>query len=730
VLVALLWCLAPSAADARERPAHAARAAEPAASLQPAATDAEWRRLVRHSPVRTFGATQGCRPLRAVFYAASDWMRLSTRLAAAASPCAQYFISVPPLAADKTRPRAGQASRIRALGPAFHALAEIHFVSWQAWVTSTGSSWYAAGVEARRRMAAQGYDVAAGDTWALNELSSAVRRGDGTVRADVREFVRGLYEAGGELPVAKGVVFVVGVGQGTPDLSIYKARTQEWLQDTSFWTDMNAWVSDWSQEVYPDVRAYAAPGVALADRRDALVDYLQHQTLLATAGGAIDGAALAFTTAVGAPLASAAWQWDANFGWTSVPSDLMQRFVSTQVYALRNYGATAGSATDHWGFAWAPRNGSGLAAAEFARQSGEVLDRLALAIRDSGNETPTDPGAGACGPPGQNLWCNGDLPGAALNGRWRGFRTWSLPALAFASPPQTVVAGAVSAPIGLQLQVAGAVSKPLAASTVTLGSTSPTGGFATTAAGPFTPNLTVTFPANAFATAQVFFQDTSAGAVTVSATSPGATPATQQLTVSGAALTSLSVQPAAASVMLGRTTVFTAQGVDVFGNLVPVSAVWSLAPGTPGSVVPASGPTTTYTASGRVGTGAVVATVSTATGPLSASTPVTVTPPPAARVSAVRYGVAKRRLHVYVTVVDPRGRRLRNASVTVAVYRNGKVYARAAGTTTAGSMTFSRPASWGAYRTRVTRVVVDGYAWNRKTPKNAFTKKLPRPGRR
>ena len=55
---------------------------------------------------------------------------------------------------------------------------------------------------ARRRMAAQRYDTAAGDTWALNELSSAVRRGDGTIRADVREFVRGLYEAGGELPAA------------------------------------------------------------------------------------------------------------------------------------------------------------------------------------------------------------------------------------------------------------------------------------------------------------------------------------------------------------------------------------------------------------------------------------------------------------------------------------------------------------------------------------------------
>ena len=75
-----------------------------------------------------------------------------------------------------------QASRIRALGSAFHALAEINVTGWTSWVASTGSSWYAAGVEARRRMATAGYDVAAGDTWALNELSSAVqaRRGQRT----------------------------------------------------------------------------------------------------------------------------------------------------------------------------------------------------------------------------------------------------------------------------------------------------------------------------------------------------------------------------------------------------------------------------------------------------------------------------------------------------------------------------------------------------------------------
>ena len=54
-----------------------------------------------------------------------------------------------------------------------------------------------AGVEARRRMAAAGYDAANGDTWAINEFPSSVRRDDGTARSDAREFVRGLYEGDG-----------------------------------------------------------------------------------------------------------------------------------------------------------------------------------------------------------------------------------------------------------------------------------------------------------------------------------------------------------------------------------------------------------------------------------------------------------------------------------------------------------------------------------------------------
>ena len=167
----VLLAVAPASTGSTLATAPPSRAAEPepVASLEPAKTEALWRRLVA-SRARRAQAPADCRPLRGVFYAATDYLRLATKLAATSSPCAQYYISIPPLVADKTKPRPNAASRIRALGPNFHAMAEIHFTTWSRWVQSTGSSWYTAGVTARERMATAGYDVAKGDTWVVNEL--------------------------------------------------------------------------------------------------------------------------------------------------------------------------------------------------------------------------------------------------------------------------------------------------------------------------------------------------------------------------------------------------------------------------------------------------------------------------------------------------------------------------------------------------------------------------------
>ena len=720
-VVFALLVLAASVAAAPD--ARAARATQPVPSLAPRDTAAQWTGLVHGHDLRPLSTTAGCRPLHAVFYAATDWLRLATKLAAQASPCAQYSVSIPPLVADKTRPRPDQAWRIRALGPSFHALAEIHLTAWQKWVNAGNGSWYQAGVEARRRVAAAGYDVGAGDTWALNELSSAVRRGDGTWRTDVRELVRGLFDAGGEQPPAPGVVFVVGVGQRVTSVATYKARLQEWLQDSAFWVDMNAYVGDWAQEVYGDVRSYAAPGSSVSQRRDALTDYLDHSDLLARAGGAVSGTASAFFSRTASPLGSAAWQWDGSFGWTLVDAPLMQQFVSTQVYAMRSHDASLGRPDDRWGFAWAPRNPGSVPKNEFASAAGAVLDRLAAAIRDSGGDSPSDPGVLACGPPGKNLWCGGDLAGAALTPSWATFRTWSPTTLTFVTPPPTVVAGAVSTPITIQPQVAGVAARPQAPLAMTITTSSPTGTLATNAAGPFTPSVTVQLAPGTFSSVQVYYQDTTSGTATLTASAPGTVAGTLALTVSGAAAVSLQIEPVSATLTLGATASFSAVGIDGFGNPIPsLSAAWTLAPGTPGALAPTSGPSTTYTASGRIGKGQVIATVTTPTGPLSATAPVVVTPPPVVRVAAIRYGVRHKTLNVYVTVVDARGRRVPNAGVTVFLYRNGKLYGRAGARTVAGRTTFTRPASWGTYRAVVRKVTATGLRWNGKTPPNRFVR--------
>jgi hypothetical protein len=403
---------------------------DPVPSLTPAATERLWQQLVAArsaAPAAAPSAARaqaGCVPVRAIFYAATDWMRLATRLALNPAPCVEYFISVPPLADAKAQPRVDQAWRIRALGPQFHALAEISVNGWTAYVNETGSTWYDAGVEARRRIDAAGYDVALGDTWALNELSSAVRQNVGSARQNMRAFLDGLHDGDGILPQARGVVWVVGIGQGTADLSVYKSRLQEWYADTAFWTAMSRDVGDWMQETFGDVRRYAVPGAPPEARRDALNEYLQHPAALAAAAPASVAQTKAFVADRYGPLAGAAWRWQMDFGYTDVPVELMQDYVSAQVYAARS----AGNA--RFGFSWQPVNLAGLPTGEFAAQTTALADRVAAAIAGSG-EAP----AGACAPD----WCTRGLDGATFTTAWRTFSTWSGAPPPDTTPPETTI---------------------------------------------------------------------------------------------------------------------------------------------------------------------------------------------------------------------------------------------------------------------------------------------------
>jgi hypothetical protein len=308
------------------------------------------------------------------------------------------------------------------------------------------------------------------------------------------------------------------------------------------------------------------------------------------------------------------------------------------------------------------------------------------------------------------------------------------PALAFVNPPQTVIAGAVTAPLSVQLRVDGLPTATKDPVSVLLSSSSTAGSFALAPTGPFTPTLTVTVPPGGTTTQQFLYRDTRAGSAVLSATAPNYLSTTQTVTVTPAPPIALAVTPAQATVKAsGAGVVLTARAVDSYGNqTLATGAVWSVSPTGLGSVSPTSGPTTTFTGT-SVGSGSVSATLTTASGALTAASLVTVLPQPRMRVTRVRYLTVGPFHRVTVSVVDRAGRAVRNAAVNAALYRNGSWYARLQGVTGGGGrVTFVRRARAtraGCYTTRVRQVTATGYTWDPGTPLNRFCK-LRAPHRR
>jgi hypothetical protein len=706
VLVVACVLAASAAAAAPFASANVALPSKPVPSLQPQLTQKLWSRLIHRR--HTFAASASCRPLRAYFYAASDWLRLSTKLAASASACAQYYISIPPLAADKTNFRPDQPWRIRALGPNFHVLAEINYTGWSKWVVANNTTFYAAGVEARKRMAAQGFDVASGDSWVVNEFSSGVRTNVGDARQKVRDLVRGLYEGDGTAPQVQGGAFNIGIGQSTGDLSTYKLNLQNWYLDSAFWQDMSRYVSDWSPEVYGDVREYAVAGSSAADRRDHLNDYLGHQLALAEAAPPEAAAAGNFIRRTFSPLANAAWIWDYGFGYTNVPLAEMEDFVTAQTYALRSFDAAHGLAADHFGFAWAPRTLDNSAwTPDVASQTAALLDRLAASIRDS-DQSPE----AACG----TAWCTASVEAAAFVDTWKTFATWSYPTVGFTTPAATIAAGA-STPISVQLQTNGVAQAATAPLTVTLTSSSAAGTFSTSPDGPWTTSLDLAIPADS-SSATAYYRDTTAGTPTITAATAGRRPGTQQETVTAADLASLQVAPSSASLAIGGTQTITATGADAYGNAATPTVAWSLSAATPGTLSATTSTTATFTGT-AAGSGSVVAT----SGALTASAAVSVAATEL-RVSSIAYArTSTGRLRITVTAVDPSGQGVPGVSVALRVYRGSSLFASGTWTTGSGgklTLTTSSAAPRGCYKTTLTGVTAPAYVWNGVTPSNGI----------
>ena len=351
-----------------------------------------------------------CPHTNVVFYT-TDTTRLATELGASASSCADYYLSITP-AGTAGLPRGGlPVTTIHALGPHFHAMAEIRLNAWTPYATANG--WYAAGLEVRRQMTLAGYDASLGDTWAVNEVGEpsgtamgvAVVKNTGTARQDLRDFVHGMY-AGVDGTPDPGLVFAADPLQVTSDLSQYKQDLQSWYSDSAFWNDMSRYVHFWGQETYADARNWGVAGSTLAQRAAYLADYFEHGKRLAAAGDGSTDAARAFFAAAYTPIGNAAFRQPIpnqttgiGFGYTDIGLTGMQNFVSTQAYALRS--------DDQFGFAVVPLNAT-------AAETLAVEDRVAGAIHDS----ETSP-IGACGATSQ--WCDTTVAGAQFNDAWKTF---------------------------------------------------------------------------------------------------------------------------------------------------------------------------------------------------------------------------------------------------------------------------------------------------------------------
>jgi len=161
---------------------------------------------------------------------------------------------------------------------------------------------------------------------------------------------------------------------------------------------------------------------------------------------------------------------------------------------------------------------------------------------------------------------------------------------------------------------------PSAGLTVTLSTSSTGGGFSTSSGGPFTATLTLpTISSNSSSSASLYYEDTVAGSPTLTASASGWGSATLPTTVSAGPLKTIKVSPSPVTLAEGGTQLFTASGVDAYGNSVSISPSWTTTVPV-GRLNPGSGtPATLETTSG--GNGLVTATQ----GSVSGSATVTVT---------------------------------------------------------------------------------------------------------
>lgn len=405
---------------------------------------------------------KSCRiDVESVSWTGSDWERLARAVQAHQTPCGEYWISIPPLAADKKGLRVLQDDVLRALG--VHPVAEFtvgEATGWANWVLASPTddrTWFTAGVEFRRRMAAAGYH-GPDETWLLNEFDRSTMRDaprespdqpwPAFPRAAMVELLQGLYYGDVGMEPLPGLV-EIGVHfrhQNMPSdmISRLKADAKAWFADNAFWSAISPAVRWLGVEAYPDVRNWGVPGSSRGERRRHLEEYLFHLLeLVRDAPKSVVAARDLFERAY-LPLVNGGYRakggekfaFVTGHGQTMVDAATMQSFVSEQVHAVRHYAAahTQGSPGGRIGFSWQPCNRIGVdppqdvceavTVRNFVADIDAVAARIATAIADA--YAPTGPAAiGACRPPQSDAdWCEGEVPGAAFTDDWSMFGSW------------------------------------------------------------------------------------------------------------------------------------------------------------------------------------------------------------------------------------------------------------------------------------------------------------------
>ncbi len=350
---------------------------------------------------------------RVFTYDPKGWQHLSDAFAKNPSPCAHYYIHLPAIAGDKKQPRGAEAVQgIHDHGAQFHAAAEFH---WTGWSKSSNASWYDKGVAFRKRMKAAGY-VDGRDTWAINELPSSVRS-DAKVRANVRELVRGLYEGPPGSEPMGGLVFIVGMGSPTTNFSVYKPAMQDWLTDSTFWSQMDEHVRWWGQEVYADPLNYCVKGATVADRAARLNEFTMHPHSLAAAGPDAAAAARKFFNESYTPILNGSFRSEI-FNTGTISLENMKAFASTQVYATRAYANKHDAPDWRIGITWS-EHPEGVSDAALTALADRIADSIHTAYPD--DDTPL---SDVCGTTGAWTKCHCNMGGAKFNEGWSTFDRW------------------------------------------------------------------------------------------------------------------------------------------------------------------------------------------------------------------------------------------------------------------------------------------------------------------